>query len=326
MNTLNDLPVSVVIMTFNEEVNLQACLESVAGYAREICIVDSFSTDRTLEIARRFTDKIYQHAYEGAPQQWKWALDSVPLQHQWLFAVDADFRVTPELWRAIADAISRGGLDIDGYYVRHKQIFRGRFIKHGTIYPRYWLRLFKRDRVMIDPNDLVDQHFHVPGKVARLEYDVVEDNAKERRMRFWIEKQLKFADWQAEEELRRSRQEKQAVLQPALFGHPDQRTLWLKRRWFALPLYIRSFVYFFYRYFLRLGFLDGKEGFLYHFSQALLYRLLVDIRLEELRAEAKTLETRRRSAREDSDTELADGVTMQEPSLQESAAVQRSSL
>lgn len=276
------IPVSVVVMTYNEELNIERCLGSVHGWTDELFIVDSLSTDRTLEIARRYTDKIYQRCYEGHPQQWSWALENLPFRYDWVFAVDADFQVTAGLWRAIGEALAGDLSRMNGYFVRHQQIFRGRFLRWGTMYPRYWLRLFRRQSVRIDPEDLVDVHFYVDGRVGRLERDVIEDNRKEANLAFWVEKQARFAQRQAVEELRRRHRPSATATRVRFFGPPDQRTLWLKERWYRLPLYIRPFLLLFYRYVVRLGFLDGKEGFLYHFTQAFLYRLLVDVRIQEL--------------------------------------------
>src|SRR5438876_1560076 len=130
----NVVPVSVVVMTYNEDLNIERCLASVHGWAGETFIVDSFSTDGTLEIARRYTHKIYQRRYDGHPQQWRWALDNLRFRYDWIFAVDADFQVTPELWHAIRDALSTDQPAISGYFVRNRQIFRGRFLRWGTMY------------------------------------------------------------------------------------------------------------------------------------------------------------------------------------------------
>lgn len=294
------VPLTAVVMTYNEELNIGRCLESVEGWADEVFVVDSFSTDATLGIARRYTCEIVQHVYEGHPQQWTWALASLPFKHSWILALDADFVVTPELREAIRDVIARDAAGCDGYYVRHREIFRHRFIRHGSIYPRYWLRLFRREKVFLDPENLVDVHFYISGPVGRLEYDVIEENAKEHDFAFWIEKQMRFAKRQAVEELRRRSGEARAPMPPRLFGTPDQRTLWLKQRWYRMPLYSRSVFYFLYRYVVRLGFLDGKAGFLYHFSQGFFNLLLIDVFIDELRAKKET--GRRKRTEEDGES------------------------
>ena len=274
-------PVSVVVMTYNEEANVGLCLESVANWADEIFVVDSFSTDRTEEVARAFPVEFVQHAYTSHPEQWDWALKNLSFRNDWILALDADFRVSPELKMELAKRLSEIPTHVTGLYVRHRQVFRGRFMRHGTIYPRYWLRLFRRDAVRVDQEDLVDLHFYVRGETARIEFDIAEDNLKERDLAFWISKQLRFAERAAIEEIRRRQAAAVLPMQPSLFGSPDQRTLWLKELWYRLPLYWRGVAYFSYRYFVRLGFLDGKEGFLYHFTQALVYRTVVDSFIDE---------------------------------------------
>jgi len=276
------LPISAIILTYNEEKNIEKCLNSIYGWVDEIIIVDSYSTDKTLEIAKKYTDKIYQNKYEGHPQQWLWTLNSVPIKNDWVFAIDADFIVTEELWAEIKRRFDRMNEEVSGFYVRHKQVFKGRAILHGGVYPSYWLRIFKKNKVRIDENELVDVHFYVNGKTENLEFDVIEDNIKDREIFFWIEKQNKFAKRHALEEIQRKKELLKSPLKPNIFGLPDQRKLFLKNLYYKLPLFIRPFLYFFYRYIVRFGFLDGKEGFIYHFTQGFLYRMLVDINIDEI--------------------------------------------
>src|SRR5256885_3359009 len=111
-------PISVLILTFNEELNIKACLESVNGWVDEIFVLDSFSTDRTEEIARSFPIQFIQHAYESAPAQWDWALKNLSFRNDWIFAVDADFRVTPELKSALSRQMGGFPPEVTGIYVR----------------------------------------------------------------------------------------------------------------------------------------------------------------------------------------------------------------
>jgi glycosyltransferase involved in cell wall biosynthesis len=277
------MPFSAIILTFNEERNLPRCLKQLAGVCPEIFVVDSGSTDGTLEIASRYA-KVVHHPFETHAKQWRWALANLPLSHPWVLALDADQELTPEL-RAELEALFAPGApppDAEGIYINRRQIYRGRWIKHGGYYPKYLLKLFRLDKVQFDPDDLVDHHFYVPGKTLKLRHDMLESNVKENQISFWIEKHNRYATLLAREELVRRGVDKSGPLRPSLFGNPDQRTLWMKRLWYRGPTYIRPFLYFFHRYFLRMGFLDGKEGFIFHFMQAFWFRLLVDINLEEL--------------------------------------------
>lgn len=278
------LPLTVVILTHNEEANLPACLESVRDWIKEIYVVDSGSNDQTQKIAARSGARILEHPFESHAKQWDWALGHLPITTEWVMGLDADQRVSPGLKEEMISLFGLGGerlKGIDGIYLKRKQIFRGQWIRHGGYYPKYLLKLFRRDCVQIDQEDLIDHHFYVPGKVLKLKEDLMEENLKERDLSFWIHKHELYAPLQAEEELRRRRNGRNESLKPSPFGNPDQRTLWQKRIWYQLPLYLRPFLYFCYRYFLQLGFLDGKQGLIFHFLHALWFRLLVDIHLDK---------------------------------------------
>lgn len=281
------LAISVIVLTYNEEQNIDKCLKSISGYVDEVIIVDSFSTDNTLMIIKKYTDKIYQNKYEGHPQQWKWTLDNIPVENNWIFAIDADFIISEELWKELGDRLDESNEKVAGFYIKHKEVFKGRAILHGGVYPSYWLRIFKKNKVRVDENELVDVHFYVNGKTEKLKFDVVEQNSKDDSIFFWIAKQNKFARKHAIEEIRRKTDKVDQPVNPKIFGTPDQRKLFLKNIWYRLPLYIRPFIYFFYRYILKLGILDGKEGFIYHFTQGFLYRMLVDINIDEILSDKK---------------------------------------
>lgn len=312
-------PLTVVVLTHNEEWNLPACLARVAGWAKEIFVVDSGSTDRTREIASQYGAIVVEHRFETHAKQWNWALQNLPISTEWILALDADQRVTPELRDEISELFNRGALDvrlegvrsqesgarnkqlgvrgqgkavgdqrsglddIDGFYIKRRQIFRGTWIKHGGYYPKYLLKFFRRGQSWLDEGELADHRFYVAGKSALLGSDLIEDNQNEADILVWMKKHVVYAGRQAKEEFLRRQNGMGWSVRPSLFGTPDQRILWLKRIWYRMPIYVRPFVYFFYRYFVRLGFLDGRQGLLFHFLQAFWYRIMVDVVLDDLR-------------------------------------------
>jgi glycosyltransferase involved in cell wall biosynthesis len=285
---MSTCPLSVIVLTHNEARNLAACLTSVRGVASDIFVVDSGSTDATCEIARNHGATVATHAFDTHAQQWIWALRELPLRTDWVLALDADQQLTPELAREIPEAIADVSATSDaphGYFINRRQIFRGRWIRHGGYYPKYLLKLFRRESVAIDPDELVDHHFTVAGRVAKLRHDVIEDNRNEATIAAWTAKHNRYAVLQARQELEAGRARPRPGIR-ALTGSPDDRTRWLKARWASLPLFVRPHLYVVYRYILRLGFLDGKEGFIFHVLQAFWYRLLVDINIDELRRTA----------------------------------------
>lgn len=275
------LPLVAVILTYNEEENVERALKSVVGIC-PIVIIDSGSSDATVEICRRYTDHILSNAYVNHANQWQWALDNLPVKAQWVLGLDADFEVTPELRRKLSYDLASIAEDVAGIYLVHRYVFGGAEIRFGGA-KKYWLRLVRPDRAVPDLGDLVDFRFVVNGrteiwKVPVREYNVLDEDAS-----FWIGKQDKFSLRLAvEEELRR-----QNLLtwdgKPDLLGNPDQRIMRLRDLWLRLPLFIRPFFYFMYRYFLRGGFIDGMGGFLYHFQQGFWMRTVVDWKIWQLR-------------------------------------------
>lgn len=274
--------ISAIVLTYNEEANIRECLDSIKTLPF-IYVVDSGSTDRTLDICLEYTQHIFHHDYLNHADQWQWALDSLPIDTNWILALDADFVVTPELLKRVGRDIPLLGDDVAGIYVRHLYKFGWGLIRFGGT-KSFWLRLIRRGRAQPDSGDLVDFRFVVDGKVVTWREAVVEYNRNDDDISVWLRKQDKFALRLAvEEELRRGRLHDWAG-KPRLTGTTDERFAWLRDRWLHLPLFIRPVLYFFYRYVFAGGFLDGRAGFLYHSLQGFWLRLIVDWKTIELRA------------------------------------------
>ncbi len=276
------MTISAVILTLNEEKNLPECLSSLRGWCQQVIVVDSGSTDRTLLIAKEHGALVLQHPFETHSTQWNWAFKNAPIQGEWILAIDADQRVSPELRDEIIPSVSSAPANIAGYYLPRKQIFRGRWIRHGGYWPKYLLKLFRKGTAQSDENDRLDSRFYVKGETQLLKNPLIEQNENEQAILFWLQKHLRYIELLAQEEHQRQHDKKEWPLQPSATGTPDQKALWRKTVWGRMPLYVRPFLYFSYRYFIRLGILDGPQGFLFHFLQAFWFRLMVDIRLAEL--------------------------------------------
>jgi glycosyltransferase involved in cell wall biosynthesis len=276
------LPISVIILTYNEEQNIKDCLLSIYSWTDEIFVVDSGSIDKTLEIAKEFTDKIYQHTFENFSQQRNWAQDNLPIKNEWVLHVDADERISPELIFELGKIFS-SDINADGFMVPRRTIFRGRWIRHGGHYPVYHLRIFRKNKGRSEQR-LYDQHYVVAGKVLRINADII--NVINVDLASWKERHRKWANLEAQEVLFN----KGRIMNIRFIGSPIERRNWLRCKvYYRMPLFVRSFVYFLYRYIIKLGFLDGRKGLVFHFWQGLWYRLLVDIKIVELRNKIKCI-------------------------------------
>lgn len=260
-------------------------MSSVKDWVENIFIVDSYSDDSTLEIASKYTKNIYQHQFETHNKQWEWALKILPLKTDWVFGLDSDQKATDGLLKKLRGLYSSNSLDdIDGIYVNRKYIFIGRWIKHGGFYPKYLLKIFRKNKVFFERHELVDHHFYIEGNSIVLEENIIEENLKENDLSFWIQKQTKYAKLFAEEYYDENNQNNIAA---SLYGTPDQRTKFMKGVYYKLPMFVRSLLFFLYRYFLKLGFLDGKEGLIFHFLHGFWFRFLVDAEIYEMGKERR---------------------------------------
>ncbi|MFL6235894.1 MAG: glycosyltransferase family 2 protein [Thermoanaerobaculia bacterium] len=283
------IPLSVLVTTRDEEANVERCLRSVHGFADQVFVLDSESTDGTVEIAQKYAE-VRTLAYDHSriiPWIFQWGLDNLPLRNDWVLILEADQAVTPELREEIAALLARPDtVREDGFYIRRRQIFRGKPLRFGGYGGKVLLKLFRRSRSGLDPVEQ-DTRVYVRGPVGRLRAPLEEWNVKEDAIQFYLQKHLRYAEAFAREEFERRRGGIPWKAAPRLFGTPDERILWMKSRYYRMPLYVRPFLYFLYRYFFLLGILDGKTGFVFHFLQAFWFRLIVDVRLEELLREER---------------------------------------
>lgn len=264
-------PLTVIILTYNEEPNLVQALRSVCGWAQQVVVLDSFSTDRTVQIAREFGAEVYQHRFENYARQRNHAL-TLPIRTEWILFLDADEWVPPELQREIAEVIDRNPPE-DGFYIKRRFIWMGRWIRRGY-YPSWILRLARRGRVRCEERQ-VNEHLIVDGAVGYLQHDFIHEDRKD--LADWIAKHVRYARREADELIKRELRVAQEEIDARLFGTQAQRKRWLRRHvWERLPPFVRPWLFFFYRYVLRGGFLDGRAAFVYHFLHALWYKTLID--------------------------------------------------
>jgi glycosyltransferase involved in cell wall biosynthesis len=273
MNTDANKPhIAAIILTKNEERDLPACLQSLSGVATEVYVIDSGSTDGTHQVAERYGAALLIHPFENQAKQLNWALDNISIKADWILRIDADERLSPDLVHELLRIIPDLPLEVAGIEVPRRIYFLGRKIRFGDAYPVWILRLWRKgegcceDRWMDECIELSN------GRTIRVRGDLFHNIPKD--LTEWTVKHNWYAtreclDIQANSEIEPIEKDKG-------FRRKIKQAVYLR-----LPLFYRVFVYWFYRYVFKLGFLDGKEGMIYHFLQGFWYRFLVDAKLYE---------------------------------------------
>jgi len=273
--------ISVIILTFNEERHIVRCIENVIDIAKDIFVVDSYSSDRTCELAESLGANIYRNEWLNYAYQFNWALNNLPIKTNWVFRLDADEIATSSLKQQIVEQIHKMPEAVSGLYIKRKLHFMNKWIRHGGMYPMYVLRLFKFGRGHCEQR-WMDEHIKITqGTTAEINGVIIDDNRN--NLGWWINKHNNYAVRETVDLLNikyKIREENPII--PQLTGTQEQRRRWLKIRYASLPLFIRPFLYFIYRYFFRLGFLDGRRGLVWHFLHGFWYRFLVDALIFEI--------------------------------------------
>ena len=280
------IPVSVLIPAKNEEANLPACLESLSR-ADQVFVVDSQSSDRSVEIAEQYGATVVQFHFDGRwPKKKNWSLENLPFRHQWVLIVDCDERIPPELWEEIEAAIQNS--DYDGYYLNRKVFFLGTWIRHGGRYPDWNLRLFKHkkgryenlktEEIRNTGDNEVHEHVILEGSSGYLKNDMLHIDFRD--IYHWLERHNRYSNWEARVYLNLlNSKDESGTIGASLWGNAVQRKRFLKKLWVRLPF--KPTLRFILFYIIQLGFLDGKAGYIYGrlLSQ---YEYQIGVKLYEL--------------------------------------------
>lgn len=275
---------SFIILTFNEELHLPRLLNSLSTLNAQIFILDSGSTDKTLEIAAQYGATVKKNLFINHPTQWDFALKNFEIQTPWVIGLDSDQILSAELLMKLHNFKNADiAPEIEGIYFNRKNYFRGQWLRYGGYFPKYLLKMFRTGVGFSDLNENMDHRFVVKGKtIIWKDGYLVEENLKENDISFWLAKHNKYSDMLAKEEVERIQNLRKQTIKGKFWGSPDERIAFLKNIWWQLPLYIRPFLFFIYRFFFQLGILDGKQGRLFHFLHAFWFRLMIDVKIEEM--------------------------------------------
>lgn len=276
------MSISAVILTFNEEKHIERCIKSLKGIVDDVFIVDSFSTDNTVQLAETLGARIYQNPWKNYATQFNWGLTNCPIKTEWVWRIDADEYIVPGNGVDVKNTLSSLSSDITGVYIKRKIVFLGRALKYGGWYPVWHLKIWRTGKGFCE-NRWMDEHIKLSeGVTVQIECDQIDENHND--LVWWTEKHNSYSSRELIDLLDiQYNIFSQNTVVPKLFGTGEQRKRWLKIRYVKLPLFVRPIFYFIYRYFLKFGFLDGKSGFVWHVLQGFWYRFLVDAKMYELK-------------------------------------------
>ncbi len=271
---------SVVILTLNEETHIARALQNVQGWAKDVIVLDSGSIDATCDIARGLGVRVVHRDFDTYANQRNFAIREIEMSTEWMLFLDADEYLLDPLKAEISRTLMAP--KVDGYYLKRRVYFMGKWVRRGGYYPSWILRLFRRSKAACIRD--MNEHIQVEGATAHLTQDFVDHNL--RGVGDWTTKHNRYAHFEALEILgfqqRRQRGEKNPMAK--LWGTGPEIKQWIREYiWYPiLPPLVRPFVMWVYRYVFRLGFLDGRAGLIFHFLQGCWYPFLIDVKYLEM--------------------------------------------
>lgn len=269
---------AAVVLTKNEEYDLPECLASLRELADEVYVIDSGSEDRTVEIARRSGASVLEHPFTSHAKQINWAIENIPTEAGWVLRIDADERPCAEMRRSVRAIIESEPADVSGVMLARRTIFLGRRLRFGGTFPVWLLRVWRRGAGRCEDR-LMDEHMVLTrGRTVRAKGELL--HVIPKNLAEWSRKHV----WYAERECLDIAGGAEDALPQGQAGLSRKAKL---RVYYRMPVLLRAVSFWAYRYFFRLGFLDGKVGLLYHFLQCAGYRMLVDGMIMERETKAK---------------------------------------
>jgi len=276
------ISLSFIILTFNEEKHISRCIKSILPVSHNIFIIDSFSTDETVNIATSLGAKVLQNKWINYSNQFNWGIKNSEINTDWIMRLDADEYLSYELQNELKSKLNSIQKDITGLILNYKHYFLGRWIKHGTRYPLPLLRIWRNGVGYIEKKWMDERVILTYGDTMLLQSDFIHDDLND--ITYFISKHNGYSTREAIDHI--NKEYSIFILDEKITSLEKKQhlNLWLKNKFYSKSfLFFRSFVYFFYRYFIKLGFLDGKPGLIYHILQGFWYRFLVDAKVYELK-------------------------------------------
>jgi len=265
--------ITAIILTKNEEINIGDCIDSINAIVKKIVVIDSFSSDKTVEIAKEKGAEVYQHPFENYSKQYMYGVEMANADTVWTLRIDADERLTEESAKELEILCdSNMNTDVAGITLRFRKNFLGKDLHYGGVYPWKKMNCYKTNQGSIEDRAM-DEHIVLSkGKSIEMKTDCLHFDFK--TIEYWVNKHNWYSSRETVDYF--ESQEK----------HQDKKNLnfvtWVKMNvYYKLPLGMRAHLYYIYIYYIRMAFLDGEEGKIYAFLRAYWYRYLVDIKIYE---------------------------------------------
>lgn len=276
------LDITAIVLTYNEEIHIKRCLENLGQFVKRIIVVDCYSKDKTCEIAREMGAEVIQHPWPGnQAEQFNWLIDNTPIHTEWILRLDADEYLMPDLIEELQEKLPNMDKGVSALSLSLARAFCGKVLHHGIVNGIRIVRIFRTGKARYEKR-IMDEHLSIlDGKTIELEHQFVDDN------------RMTIGQFTVKHENYASREA--ALLLDAEYhlsdvsqlskdhGEEVEKKRAQKAKYAKMPLFWRAFAYFIYRYIVKQGFLDGKEGFLWDFLQGWWYRTLVDAKVFEVK-------------------------------------------
>jgi glycosyltransferase involved in cell wall biosynthesis len=274
---------AIIILTYNEALHIARALDHIKPIAKQIFVVDSYSNDDTVAIAQAYGAIVLQHPFVNHAKQFQWAMDHAPVDAAWVMRLDADEIIEADLAREIAQKLPQLPAAVSGVNLRRKTIFQNRWIRFGGRYPLTLLRIWRRGTARIEDR-WMDEHMVLEsGTSVCFSGGFADHNLN--GLTYFTDKHNKYATREAVDVINQRLHLFDVGGGDAVQMSSSQAAFkrFVKERIYnRTPQVIAAFGYFLYRYFIQLGFLDGREGLVYHVLQGFWYRFLVGAKVREL--------------------------------------------
>lgn len=273
---------TALILSYNEEKHLERCINSVKNFSKRIIVIDSFSNDRTLDICKKYEVEVFQNKFINHAKQINWGLENININTKWILRIDSDEIASENFGKNIYKFFSNLPEEVSGLSINLKLIFFKKEITFGGVFPQRKVRIWKTDKGKCD-DSWMDEHINVEGKIFHFNEDLTDINLND--ISWWINKHNNYATREA---ISFFLNQKNKSIPKNIILSSKLNKFFKFKVYYNFPIGIRAFILFIYRYILRLGFLNGWQGLVFHSLQGFFFRFLIDVKIKDIKTKIIT--------------------------------------